>query len=594
MAACVAAYCVLAALLYWPVLPLSTSRIVTCACDDPVQEVWFLGWPPFALTHLHSLFVTNWVGFPGGVNLVDNTSMPLLGTFVAPLTGWLGPVAAYNFLLRAGFAVSASSAALVLNRWGIWRPAAFIGGLLYGFSPFLIGEGAGHAFLVFAALPPLIFLVLSEVVRGRRRPAWKTGCALGLLASAQFYISAEILISTTLMALVALAGLVLTGHRGSPHSRRHAGACLLWAAGVVVVLTGYAVWSYLAGPQHIVGPLAPIALIDHVRTDLLSAVVPTSSQLLDPSGLVAFGHQVTHNSVEDSSYIGIPLLAMLLALGSRYRDDWRVRFTAGMAVATYILSIGTHLRVAGTLTRVPLPFLLVEHVPLLQGIPAARLSLYTFFFVAVLLGLVVSRLRTELAGVRWLNRNRTGSGRGPALVAVAVASVCLVPLLPHLPAYRQVPTGVPAFFLSPAVDQIPSGSVVLAYPYGVGNDDQAMMWASEAGMRFKLIGGLLYTPGAGGRTRTAPEPLPPLDVESVLQAAFAGGVTPPLDPATEADLRTFLITYGVGVVAIDPIGVDPARVVAYVSSALGAQPRREPGVYLWLDADHVAAKRVAR
>ena len=95
-AVAVLTYCVVAAAAYWPVSPVSSSRIMVCGCHDAAQEAWFLAWPLFAITHSHSLFFSNWIGYPSGVNLAANTSMPLLGVLGAPVTALAGPVASYK------------------------------------------------------------------------------------------------------------------------------------------------------------------------------------------------------------------------------------------------------------------------------------------------------------------------------------------------------------------------------------------------------------------------------------------------------------------------------------------------------------------
>ena len=110
---------------------------------------------------------------------MDNTAMTLLGVIAAPVTVLFGPVAAYNLVLRAGF---------TCRRWPCSRgpaPGALVAGgvgagLLYGFSPFMVGQGLSHEFLVFAPIPPLVLGVLAEVLSrrggGHGGPGWCSGC----------------------------------------------------------------------------------------------------------------------------------------------------------------------------------------------------------------------------------------------------------------------------------------------------------------------------------------------------------------------------------------------------------------------------------
>ena len=68
-------YVALSLFAYLPAWPGDPHRLVGCACGDPVQQAWFLGWLPWAMLHGHNLFFTNWMEYPPGVNLSNNTEM---------------------------------------------------------------------------------------------------------------------------------------------------------------------------------------------------------------------------------------------------------------------------------------------------------------------------------------------------------------------------------------------------------------------------------------------------------------------------------------------------------------------------------------
>jgi len=581
-------YGVLAGLAYWPVSPVSSTRIPGCGCHDPAQEVWFLAWPAYALAHAHSLFYTNWIEFPHGVDLATNTSMPLLGVLGIPITEWIGPVATYNLMLRLGIVLSAGAAFLVLRRWTSWTPAAFIGGLVYGFSPFMVGEGLGHAFLVFLPFPPVLFLLAERVVTGAGRPL-ATGVVLGLVASLQYFVSPEVLITT---GLVAVVGAVIAILGGRIHIRRRV-PWLLRALGpaalVFLCLTGYPIWAALRGRQHIVGPPHAVAGLAKYHADLLSAIIPTQSERIAPFGLWATGNRLTgYDITETGAYIGIPLLILLTVVVVKCWGDHRVRLATIMLVVSYTLSLGGHLEVNGFNTHVPLPFDLLDRLPVLQGAASGRFSLFSAFFLAVLLAIGLDHAHRR--GIRRPD-GRPGAHSG-ALALVAVA-VCLVPLLPNYP-YREVETSVPPYFNSAAADRIPQSSVVLAYPYPYTPDDQAMLWAADAHMRFRIIGGQAAIPGPNGRTTSAPETLEPIQVEAVFLDAMYGtprieAQVPPRDEATWQSIRQFVTRYDVGTVVVDPIGHNPGLAISYLTAALGRPPLSEGGVDVWYGANGVGS-----
>src|SRR2546428_231527 len=53
---------------------------------DPQLAIWFLRWQAFALANGHNLVFTTYLDAPGGVNLMWNTTAPVLGVVLAPLT----------------------------------------------------------------------------------------------------------------------------------------------------------------------------------------------------------------------------------------------------------------------------------------------------------------------------------------------------------------------------------------------------------------------------------------------------------------------------------------------------------------------------
>ena len=110
--------------------------------------------------------------YPGGVNLLANTSVVAIGLLLAPVTWLFGPIATLNVALTLAPALSALSMYVLLRRWVAWAPAAFVGGLLYGFSPFiLVTLTDAHLMLGMAVVPPLVVACLDELLFRQRRQA---------------------------------------------------------------------------------------------------------------------------------------------------------------------------------------------------------------------------------------------------------------------------------------------------------------------------------------------------------------------------------------------------------------------------------------
>ena len=582
-------YGLIALVAYWPLFPGDSSRMPGCACGDQAQEGWFISWIPFALSHgLNPLF-SGWLNFPYGVNLAQNTSMPLLGLLTAPLTTLVSPIASYNLLLWLAFPASGTAMFAVVRKWTGSTAAAVIAGLLYGFSAYTIGQGFGHVMLSFVPLPPLYFYQLHKIVAGREGSPRRQGLVLGLIAVAQYFIAQEIL--ATLIIVTALGLIVLAGatcRRVSRALLRRAATGLIYATGVVAVFVAYPLWFAVSGADHASGSVRPVINATHV--DLFGPVLPTHAQRFAPHRLIV-DYASKFSNVEDGSYIGAPLLLLAILLAVRYRSNRWIRLCAVMAAVAFLLSLGPRLSVLTHKTSVPLPFALLARFPLLDNLVADRLSLYEVLFVSLAVALGIAELIRDVRSPSLSRRARHAPTRraNPYVVAAVAALGVLtaVSLIPRWP-YHTVPTATPSLFRSTLVKQIPLDSAVLAYPFPYGDNDQSMLWQAVADMRFKQPGGFAYMRGKNGKPTLAPANLDPtivqrfLVTEETTQTAGTAEVRPPpVTNALAADLRTYLARYHIRAVIEDPGFKGSADVSRLFSEALGP-PQLSGGVEIWL------------
>jgi hypothetical protein len=569
----------------WPAFPGDPSLLRQ---GDLTEMAWFLAWTPHAALHLQNPFYTTALNFPVGVDLLQNTAVPLLGILAAPLTLTAGPVASLNLLLWLAFPLSAAAMFVLAHRWVASVPAALVAGALYGFSPYMIGQSAAHLHLTFVPLPPLIFLALGGAIAGRKR--W--GAALGMLIVAQFFISAEVLATTTIVA--ALAIIVLASMR--PRSVRltvHRGLVpILLALSIAAVCLSYPVWVMVAGPHHYTGP----AFAGGLSADLLGVIVPTSSQLVVPAGMATLGdHLVSGNVIEDGTYLGVPMLILLTMLIGRFWRSTRMRFCVVMLLVCIILSLGPQLIVNNVDTGFPLPFALLQNVPLLDSILTVRFSLYIDLFAALMvaMGLDCIRRRRPLGGSGGRNvdgpraAGRTAKARRLTWWAVvSLAGVLtVVGWIPRWP-YATAPAGVPPYFSSAAVDNIPTGDVVLISPYPA-SVVYPMLWQAAAGMRFKIVGGYALFAGPTGTSNDFPAVLEPASVQRFLWSAVTGGRPYPTGPVPRygpeliTKTRVFLQANHVNDVLWTPVGTHPTDVLQLFVAVLGPPSQVSGGVDAW-------------
>ncbi len=271
-AAVMGAYLCLGLIAYWTSLPGIGHRVFSgVGVGDYSLSIWFLGWAPHALIHGLNPFFSNAMFAPAGVNLAQNTEGPLLGWVLAPIGLTWGPIVAANVLMVLAMPISAGAAFVVFRKWRIWSPAAALGGLLYGFSPYMVGQALAHPVLLFVPLPPLIVSTLVEILL-RRGADRKLGMQLGLLLAAQYFISPEVFASLALIVGIGLALVVVRNPGRALQVVQVVIRPIGIAFAVCVVLLAYPVWMLLAGPQHVSGATYP--LVNAYHNDLLSFVIP--------------------------------------------------------------------------------------------------------------------------------------------------------------------------------------------------------------------------------------------------------------------------------------------------------------------------------
>jgi hypothetical protein len=600
--AALVAYLAIACLAYWPVGPLSETQIVGCACSDRIQEVWFLGWTFHALSHAINPFTTSAMNYPYGVNLVDNTAMPLLGVLASPITAIFGPIAAFNLFMRLAFFASATSMMFVLRRYTKWFPAAFLGGLLYGFSPYVVSQAVGHLFVAFVPIPPLVVLVLDELLRRQERSARRYGVILGLLLAAQFFISIEVLVTTVICAVAGIVFAVAVSHAAVRQRMAHALEGAKWALVTLAVLVAYPLYLYFLGPWHVRGPQHKVVNLSKLKVDLFGTITPTVSQYFAPNHIAATGTSYVDGDIaENGSYLGIPLVVLLPYLLYRIRRDRFVTTVAFMGLVAYVLSLGSSLNVGGHTTGVPLPFAIMTKLPVIDNLIASRFSLYVALAAAFVFAIGLDHWKRGVGALSRVERapaHRRGNWATTAwrrvpvagLVALVGAGV-LIPLVPQMP-LREQAANVPAYFTSASVRAIPEGSVVLPYPYDIGAVNYGMLWQAVSGFRFKIVGGEASKPPPSAPGATRADPVPPVVVLNLFEAGYLGLIqelAPHYVPIRESQVRHYFRRWHVGTVIFYPAGADPALVLRYLTFAFGRAPVKVGGIDIWYHTDTVDA-----
>ena len=396
-----AIYSVLSLVVWWNVWTSHPTSTTTCGCGDASLFTWFLEWPAYALEHGNDPFYSTAMFHPTGINLLANTSVEFLGIPLIPVTWIFGPVATLNVAFIIAPVLSALAMFALLRRWVSWAPAACIGGLLYGFSPFILSSlSQSWLMLGFAAVPPLIVICLDELMITQRRRPVLVGVVLGLLVVSQFFIGTEQLVITVLFAALGLAFVCIYAAIVDPAAMRRrarfAGAGLVAALATAGVLLAYPAWFALAGPGHYSGPVwQGMSSPPYSGTVARDFVQQGAAQ----SALMSLFHQGGgyQGPLISNQYFGITLLVVVIVGIALWRNDRRLWLFGGVALVAAIFSLGAS-------PTGWLPWQPAAHLPLLQNIIANRFVGVTWLAVAVMLAVIVDHVHA------WSTHRVAGGG----------------------------------------------------------------------------------------------------------------------------------------------------------------------------------------
>ena len=570
-----------------------TSSVAGTGTQDIGIIVWFLRWVPFALSHAENPLFTNYINAPQGVSSMWNASMPVAGVAMWPFTSSFGPIFSYNLLVTLAVALSAWCAFLAARRYIESPVAAALGGLLYGFSPYMIAQSQGHLHVTLAFLPPLMLLVFDEIVVRQRRAARWMGVLLGLLAACQLLLAEELLATEALTAVLGIALLItLYPQRVRAHGR-HALAALGVAAAVFLALAAVPIGLQFFGPQHVTGA---VQIRNAYVSDLLGFVVPTAQQQFAPAAAIQLTEGFSGYSSEWDAYLGVPLIGILIYVSVRYWARPLVRVTSTLLLVLAILSLGTTLHVAGQWTVLPIGALaltapLLRRVipvrfglyvfpatwvglvaaPVLSSALPARLMLYVFLFDGLLLAvfadaaLATPTLPSPTGGrLKMLLK-----GRGFKALLIGTA---LLPLTPRIP-FPAKPVEVPTFFTGGAVRQLPQGSVALVLPYARLAYSSAMFWQAASDMRFRMPESYALVPGPSFSS-------PPTATGSLMRSIELGLETPARTDDLRRQVLGDLATWRVQTIIVGPMP-NQERMIAFFTWLTGTTPGQDGGVYIW-------------
>ncbi len=395
--AVILAYAALAIVFTYPLATKFTTHILGPP-EDNLYNLWNLWWLKKSILEFHTHpYYTDYLFYPPGASLAFNTFSLFNNLFLGlPLQFFLSRIVIYNILILLAF---------ILGGWGCYllifhlvenARAAFLGSLVFAFSPYHMAHAAHHLnissiqFLPFFAL---YFLRLHE--QPKLKTALSAGVFLALAGLCSWYY---------LYYLLMFSFIFIIYHWRDLRERSWRGWLVgtFLGSGILVLPFIYPMLKELYYGSRYTGAWNP----EWFRADLLAFFVPPIEHTLARKSqlLQKLYARFSGNSWEATVYLGYTALGLSI-YGVR-RLGWRkTGFWVTSGLAAFLLALGPRLSFAGKIVSpylyLPykwiawvLPILSIARVP-------SRFVVLVMLSLAVLSGYGWNMLEEKLDNRRW-------------------------------------------------------------------------------------------------------------------------------------------------------------------------------------------------
>lgn len=404
---------------------------------DPTFQAWTLAWDVHALTHNpFNLFNAN-IFFPNRYTLAYSDHQLVTAVMAIPLMAVTqNPIQTANYMLIFNLFLCEVGAYLLVMHLTQSRLAGVVAGIAFAFAPPRLAH-MGHLQLSAAAFIPLCLLFLHRYSEeGRPRDAALSGLFLVLETLSTWYYGMILAFAIFVFLIVRFI-------------MRRKAFTLKWTATFAVVI---AIAVLLVLPFGL--PYQRIHSLDsrYARSikevDLFSADVrdftAASQENLVWGGVTASAREQTNKrggQTERSLFPGLILVVLGIA-GAAYlfakgkgAARFDVRYYVTLAVASFLMCLGTSLYFFGHRLAIPMPYHLFYYAfPgfKVMRVPA-RFTILISLSLAVLSGFAVKGL------LSWLTRRSRGKVVITLLASVVVLALLLVDLMPASLPMTRVP-----------------------------------------------------------------------------------------------------------------------------------------------------------
>ena len=474
-----------------------TTHLYRADVGDPGQRVWFMAWLPYALAHHTNPLVSTYMFAPSGINVLANASVLFEAFLFAPVTELWSPVASVNIACIAAPVVSALSLYWVLRRYRMLRSVAFVGGLVYGFSPALLqSDGLADFNLTWMFFPPLCAYLIDLIFfRQTGRPV-RLGLVLGLLVVVQFFSGQEILLDCVVVAVPVLVLAIVANPR---QFSSHLGFALKGTATAVVtagIVLAYPIAVYFRGPDH-VGSLGSVVMPGAALPSLVWPSTATGHGYFQPPPGTPW-HRLFDNAFVGPLVVLLALAALLVARRHRV-----VLLLWAATLWSVALSWGGATRLTGSNAawswHAP-AWYLAREVPILGNVVWIRISIVTDLLLAMLVAVTLEHATRMLR-----------SDGGPLrrhLVDIAVGGAGVLMAVPLLVGSYVPYAGFESLSVPEVLRHIPAGAggsppTLLMLPAGTPFSEAPLAWQAVDDFPYRDFEGYAWHPQPGHPTADA-------------------------------------------------------------------------------------------
>jgi hypothetical protein len=518
--------------------------------SDHAQFIWFLRHAVRVVTEGVDPFATTMLNAPNAVNLMANTSALGLTIPMVPVTLLFGAEASFAALLVLGLSATAFGWYFVFRRYLVNSTlAAAVGGGFCGFAPGLISHANGHINWTAQFLVPFIVLATFRLRRAR------DGILLGLLITYQAFINEEVLLYTALgLAVFLLTYTRLTRIR-RPILPILSG--LLVAAGISALLLAYPLYRQFFGGYSYHGLPPSVA---NYRADLAS--YPAFSRL-SFAGL-STSDKLSWNISEENTFLGWPLLLVAAAVAIWLWKRPLIKTLTITGAVFFVLSLGETLLVGRRNTAIPLPWLILGKLPLLNHVITGRFALVLIPLLGALLAVTIPLIRAI---------------PDPRLRRLAVLGLvaALLPILPvPIPVHGRPLT--PEFISSGEWRKwVAPGQSLVTIPVTSEEFPNAMEW-QRSSTDFKLAGGYFLGPDDSGRARFG---APPRPTAALMKEVYKTGRVPIVTDTMRRQFREDSAYWNAAAFVLPDSQTTNWIPLRWLMNALAGQPHEVSDVTIW-------------